>query len=69
MLTIKEALDNPGEHTIVGALGLHAMTGDLVFTASKWLQQRSADPTFRAQLVDHFARALKDFAQRGKLDA
>jgi hypothetical protein len=69
MLTIKEALDNPGEHTMVGALALHPVTGDLVFTASRWLQQRAVDPRFRAQLVDTFAKALMGFAQHGKLDA
>lgn len=68
MLTIKEALDNPGDHTIVAALGLHAVTGDLMFTASRWLQRECTDATFRARLVDAFSQALRGFGQHGKLD-
>lgn len=69
MLTIKEALDNPGDHTLVAALGLNPVTGDLVFTASRWLQYECAGAAFRARLVDAFGRALREFGQRGKLDA
>jgi len=69
MLTIKEALDNPNEHTVVAALGLDPVTGDLVFTSSKWLQLRCVDPPFRAHLMNAFSLALMEFGRRGKLDA